>query len=203
MPEEVLQEDLEKYRQMALDLGASDAVIINTEIISVDDRVRIKCIYPKCEFYGTNAHCPPHALDLDQVRTLVNSYRYAVFLRVKVPTEIYAGERTPENMKKFTQVALKHLELLGKLEAEAFYDGHYLSVAFGAGSCKSLFCPDKECAVLKSSSCRHPFKARSSLEAMGIDGFQLAARVGWDIFPIGRRASDAPYGSRLGIVFIH
>ena len=43
-------------------------------MIIIDERVRAKCLYPKCMSYGTNAHCPPHAMDLQDVRRLVERY---------------------------------------------------------------------------------------------------------------------------------
>ena len=77
VPDKMLQQDLEKYRQRALELGVTDAKIISTDMILIDDRVRAKCIYPKCPSYGTNANCPPYAMELDQVRKTVNSFQYA------------------------------------------------------------------------------------------------------------------------------
>ena len=44
VPDELLQQDLEKYRRRALEIGATDAKIITTDIILIDERVRAKCI---------------------------------------------------------------------------------------------------------------------------------------------------------------
>ena len=41
--EETLKADLERYRQMALELGASGAAIIPAGDVTVDERVRLKC----------------------------------------------------------------------------------------------------------------------------------------------------------------
>ena len=59
IPDEQLHNDLEKYRQHTIQLGATDAKIITADMVIIDERVRAKCIYPKCEYYGTSAHCPP------------------------------------------------------------------------------------------------------------------------------------------------
>ncbi len=48
-----------------------------------------------------------------------------------------------------------------------------------------------------------PHRARASMEAVGIDVYKLATKVGWDIYPIGKAPSDAPYGTIAGIVFIY
>lgn len=68
---ETLQADLESFRQHALHLGATDAKIIASGQVIVDERVRAKCMNPKCHWYGTNGNCPPHAPDLDTVRNTV------------------------------------------------------------------------------------------------------------------------------------
>ena len=202
--DEVLEKDLGKYRQRAVELGATDAKIITTDMVVIDERVRAKCTYPKCEWYGTSAHCPPHVMELEQTRKLVNNFRYAIFFRIKVPTEIVAGKRTPEQIKQHRLIGRKRLEIVAKVEAEAFYDGYYLSVGFGGGSCKSYFCPDEDCRALKlGQGCKFPLRARASMEAVGMDVYLMATKVGWDIYPIGMAPSDAPYGTTTGIVFIY
>ena len=59
VPDSVLQQDLQRYRKRAIELGASDARIISTAEVIIDERVRAKCIYPVCSLYGTNVTCPP------------------------------------------------------------------------------------------------------------------------------------------------
>ena len=203
VPYKTLQKDLKKYERMAFELGASDAKIITTDMVVIDERVRAKCIYPKCQYYGTNAHCPPHAPELDWMRKLVNSYKYAIFLRSRVPTELLAAERTPKQLADYKAVRRKALETIGKIESAAFYDGYYLAVGFGCGTCKLIFCADSDCKVLKGQSCAGSQRSRASMEAVGMDVYKLATKVGWDIYPIGKAPSDAPYGTIAGIVFIY
>lgn len=194
---ENLMLDLERYQQRAIELGATDAKIITTDMVIIDDRVRAKCTYPKCAFYGTNANCPPHAMDLDLVRKLVGSYRYAIFTMLRCGTE--------EIIKQTNRVQAKNFEIIAKLEAEAFYDGYHLALAFGGGPCKQLWCPDKDCAVLEGHSCRVGLKSRSSMEGEGMDSFSMAINAGWDIYPIGTNMDldAAPFGTKLAIVFIY
>ncbi len=200
--DKVLHDDLGKFRQRALTLGATDARIITADMILIDERVRAKCIYPKCGSYGTNANCPPHAMDLDQVRKVVNNYRYAIFLRLEVPaTEIASTEQ-----KVRVTSQRKNHEIVSRLEAEAFYDGYHLALGFAGGPCKRSFCPEVECqALIPGQGCRHPLRARSSMEAVGMNAFTMAANVGWDIYPIGvsSQPADVPHGNRLGLVLIY
>jgi predicted metal-binding protein len=205
VPDEMLQQDLEKYRQRAIELGATDAKIISTDMIIIDDRVRAKCIYPKCRGYGTNANCPPYAMELDQARKTVNGFKYAIFMKTEIPSELIAGSEARDKTL-FVPAARNNQEIVSKIEAEAFFDGYHLALGFAGGSCKRVFCPDTECAaLLPGQPCRHPLRARSAMEAVGMDAFTMAAKVGWDIYPIGASTSPAevPHGTRLGLVLIY
>lgn len=203
--DEVLQRDLEKYRQRAIELGAAEAKIITSEVILIDERVRAKCINPKCKFYGTNANCPPHAMDLEMVRKIVHNFRYAIFTIFKTPPEVMASN-SDEAQKERRRYRLKNHEMISRIEAEAFYDGYYLALGLADGPCKSIFCPDEECsALISGQGCRHSLRARASLEGEGMDAYAMAARVGWDIYPIGRATSpsEVPHGVILGLVLIY
>ena len=204
VPDEMMQQDLEKYRQRAIELGATDAKVITTDTILIDDRVRAKCIYPKCRRYGTNANCPPYAMELDLVRKTVNGFRHAIFFKIQVPSDEVAG---PEARDKqlYGHSTIKNHEIVSKIEAEAFFDGHHLALGFAGGSCKSVFCPDSECsALVPGQACRHPLRARSSMEAVGMNALTMATKVGWDVYPIGAAVSpsEVPHGTKLGIVLI-
>jgi predicted metal-binding protein len=69
-----IEEDIEKYRQKALELGVTDAKMVPADKIYVDVRVRIKCTIPKCPLYGSCAHCPPHSLDTEKIRELIQTH---------------------------------------------------------------------------------------------------------------------------------
>ena len=205
VPDEVLQQDLEKYRQRAIELGATDAKVITTDMILIDERVRAKCIVPLCSHYGTSANCPPHAIDLDLMRKTVKNFRYAIFYMLKLRPQEVAG---PEYRKKRLGApsSIKNYKISASIESEAFYDGYYLAMAFAAGPCQPYLCPDKECsALVPGQGCRHPLIARHSMEGAGMDAFLMATKAGWDIYPIGRSIllSEVPYGIKLGLVLIY
>ena len=205
VPDEVLHKDLEKYRNRALELGAADAKITTTDMILIDERVRLKCIVPLCSSYGTNANCPPYAIALDLIRKMVNNFRYAIFIRLKVPSEELCGTGYKEK-RLAARSALKNFQIVSKIESEAFYDGYHLATGFGGGPCKLYFCPEHECtALVPGQPCRHALQARVSMEGAGMNAFAMAARAGWDIYAIGCSAqpSEVPCGARLGLVLIY
>jgi len=80
-----LQKDLLKYKQLAIELGATDAKVIRADTVVVDERVLAKCAYPRCSDYGTNANCPPYAMSTEQLRKVVKNFRYGVFIKLEVP----------------------------------------------------------------------------------------------------------------------
>lgn len=202
--DEQLQKDLEKYRQRTLELGATDAKIITTDNVLIDERVLAKCTYPKCPGYGTNANCPPYAMGLDLVRKVVNNFRYAILTKLEVPSdEIADPEARDRNLTAPWRRKIN--EIISKIEAEAFFDGYHLTLAFGSGPCKSILCPDTECsALVPGQPYRHPLRARTAMEGAGMDVFTMATKVGWDIYPIGEATlpSEVPYELRLALVLI-
>jgi len=204
VPEEQLQQDLEKLRQRSIELGATDAKVITIDKVIIDERVLAKCTYPRCSGYGTNANCPPYAMSLDHVRKVLSKFGYAIFMKLEVPAGDIAGaEAREKNLGRPYQRKLA--EITAKIEAEAFYGGYHLALAFGNGSCKALFCADVECrALVPGQACPHRLKARSPMEGVGMDAFTMAVKEGWDIYPIGSATSPAevPYGLKLALVLV-
>ena len=212
VPEETLKHDLEKYRQKAIELGATDAKIITTDMVVVDARVRVKCIIPLCRRYGTNANCPPSTMDLAMVREMVSNFHYAIFTKLDVPPELIAGaEAWGKGSGALWAPAQRKMrdEIISQIEGGAFYDGYYLAVGLAGGTCAIDICADtfatEGCFALLGKGCLHSLRARCSPESLGIDVFGLAARVGWDIYPMGKSTSpsEVPHGSILGLVFIY
>jgi len=191
-----LMDDLERYRARAIELGATDAKVISAGDVVLDERVRVKCRYPTCSGYNTNMNCPPHTMNVDEFRAVLGRYRYAILAKVDV---------TSGSMEDF-KIANRRvlLGIVWKLEAEAFYDGHYFATGFGGTSCKDMFCPTLDCAALAGQGCRHPYKARPGMHAMGIDVFATAARAGWTLYPAGSSCdlTSVPHLSTIGLVLI-
>lgn len=196
--------DLEKYRLMALECGASDAKVIRNDQIIIEDRVIGKCKVPQCLFYGTNRNCPPHAPAIEEMRRMVSEYEVGIFIMLQCAAEDVAGTKAFKE-GRIVLGQKKMFEIISQIESQAFYDSYYLAMGFGSGPCKRALCPDLECsALIPGQSCRHHLYARPASEGVGINCYKMAALVGWDIYPIGKSLSpeNVPHGTRLGLVLI-
>lgn len=132
----------------------------------------------------------------------MKGYNFGVlFVRRVSPKLLKLDRNDKERMATFRSI----LEIVSKLESAAFYDGHYLAVGFGAGSCFSSLCnPKQGCLVLKGETCRFPLKARPSMEAVGMDVYRLIVSSGWEVYPYGSDANpdDIPVANLAGLVLI-
>ena len=203
MYEDRLQRDLERYRAKALELGATQAKIVKAEDIPVDERVTLKCQIPRCFGYGVSAHCPPNTMKPAELRDLLKKYHWAVFFIKEVASEVIVRDKATikERVAAYQQV----YKIVNEVESMAFYDAHYLAFGFAAGSCRHTFCGQQEgCLAMEGKKCRFSLKSRPSMEAVGIDVYNMAARAGWDINPIGSGAKpeDMPKGTLAGIVIV-
>jgi predicted metal-binding protein len=213
LSEQVIKKDIEKYRQMALDMGASDAKMIPAEKVYVDFRVWAKCMIPRCPICGSSVNCPPHTPETEKIRELVSGFRYALLVKVDVDSPVIVaqpiiGKDGKAVMTKETKQLLKEYrkvsDIVTKIESQAFYDGHYLAVSFAGGSCRLHYCNFQECSVLKGMPCRFPLRARPSMEGSSMNVYRIVAEAGWDIFPIGMDCNPAyvPHGSLVGLVLV-
>jgi predicted metal-binding protein len=203
MYENKLAQDLERYRQQALELGASQAKILKAEEIPVDERVTLKCQIPRCFGYGVSAHCPPNTMKAAELQSLIQKYHWAVFFIKEVPPEAIVRDKATikERVAAYQQV----YKIVNEVESMAFYDGHYLAFGFAAGSCRHTFCgPQEGCQALDGKRCRFSLRSRPSMEAVGIDVYRMVAQAGWDIYPIGSDAKpgDMPKGTLAGLVIV-
>lgn len=195
--EKKLLAHLEEYRAMALEEGAADCVIIEKDKLIIDPRAQLKCSQPKCPLFNTNKNCPPHAPSYQQTKEFVDRYRFGLLLKYHIQ---------PDQCKPYpSEYARRMLELLAKIENRAFNDGYYFAAAFGAGSCKATLCRKQPCQALEPGRrCRHPLLARSSMEAVGFDVFNMAAAVGWEIYPLGMNypEDEISYVSWVGLLLV-
>ena len=199
---ERLRSDLKRYNQLALDAGASDAAVVLTTQIVVDERVIMKCRFPLCSEYGACMNCPPNTGSIADMRDCIARYKYAVVIKLDIPSEriVGAAARGDEGVEDLRKLC----KIISEVESAAFYDGYYFATGFSSASCHFIWCRGIECQALAGKGCRHRARVYTSMEAVGIDVFKLISSIGWDIYPIGMSATADmfPQGARCGMVLI-
>lgn len=150
----------------ALEQGAYQAALLKPRDLIIDERVRLKCQVPICPHYNQCLMCPPHTMSLKQFRKVTEKYELALLVQVKSAgweeQQVLAAEQKLHG-------AINHLE------SQALARGCYFAAGFIASSCK--LCPN--CVGIHSrKGCLHPYKARPSIEAMGVDIYRTAMAAG-------------------------
>jgi len=167
------------------DKGASAVRLIPVKKIVVDERVRLKCQVPLCDTYGRNLMCPPNLPSVDEFRKALSHFSEAVLLQVSAPITQQSGGKLSEDV--FGPAKKLH-ELVNMGEKMAFQGGLHFATGLIGGCCRLC---DECVAVQGETKCRFPFKARPSMEAMGIDVFSTLRRAGLPVsgLPIGDRVT--------------
>jgi predicted metal-binding protein len=182
----VLPKRFSESVEVALRAGATAARIIPSKQVVIDERVRLKCEVPRCAGYGQYLTCPPYVMSVETFSKIRSSYKWGLLVQVEAKdidsTDKDKGRinRTilKENRKLHRSFKLKLLEIVEAVESAAFKKGMRFAAGLVGGSC--VLC--ERCVDDKSSQvCRHPFRARPPMEAVGIDVVKTAQNAGLPI----------------------
>lgn len=176
------ERDLKALVDEARKDGATNAKIISVKDIVVDKRARLKCAVPVCSNYNRHLMCPPNLMSVDEFKEILASYKIAMIVQIEAG---YDSSDKPGGRKLSKELEdavtepnelMKRLHLLvNRLEAFAFKRGFHLVAGLIGGEC--MLC--EECVSPQSGEpCRHPFEARPSMEAMGIDVVRTCKKAG-------------------------
>jgi predicted metal-binding protein len=180
-------------------LGAGSAAPLPARAVVVDERVNLKCRVPLCAHYGVNLMCPPNTPTAAETRTALARYSDTLVVQLDIPLTQAAVDEALDGMgyaeaqapgaaaspaSGGTQTATYEARLrdsqnefaglMTALEAEAFKMGYRFAAAFAGGDC--VLCD--VCAGVNGQPCKHPFAARPSMEAVGIDVVATAEAAG-------------------------
>jgi predicted metal-binding protein len=147
--------DAEYFARKSVELGAAGARVISPKQVFTAEWVRRKCQYG-CGGYGKRLTCPPYSPTPQQTRRMLDEYETAILVHC------------PSGWKKVK-------DIVAALEREAFLSGYYKAFAMGSGPCHLCDVCDLE------GGCRHPYQARPSMEACGIDVYRTARTAGFPI----------------------
>jgi predicted metal-binding protein len=161
----------DRFIKKAVELGAEEAKLIDTGTIITAPWVRLKCQFG-CGGYKSSYCCPPNSPTPEETRAVLECYQKAILIHCKGHVSV-------------TKIVIT-------LERIIFLSGFYRALGFGAGPCSLC----KTCAV---DGCKHPEKARPSMEACGIDVYMTARSNGYPIEVVIDKKSDENY---YGVVLV-
>lgn len=159
--------------ELAIRSGATDARVISTRDILIDDRLAEICKETRCESYGRSMSCPPHVAGPAMFREWVRTMDHAIVLKIDVPMEILFSERDDI-------MRLLH-EIVASVELAAIRLGYAGARAFAGGSCRQFFCASHAyCRVVEGKGeCRNPRRARPSMSGYGVNVPEMMKTAGW------------------------
>jgi predicted metal-binding protein len=181
-----IQNDLKKFCEIALKLGAFAAKPIPTSDIAVNDWVRLKCQYG-CGGYDARFSCPPCTPTPTRTRQIIKKYQWAVLIGFSLPLGPY---KDPKNYEPY--IVLLQTKLFA-IERAAFLAGYYKAFCFFSGPC--MLCYPRGCRKKPSNvsdlirfrllgyqlPCRNPRMSRPAMEGCGINVFETAHKAGLPI----------------------
>lgn len=174
-------------------LGASEAKVIRSHQVVVEDRVVLKC-KSGCHMYGHKFVCPPFAPTPNEFRKMLKEYAHVLIM--KFPTKAQAEDDVGRSLLKNQYASDISLDLKSRtkefwnawdaekrrillamldLEKSAFNLGYSLAVALTAGSC--TLC--ERCNI--GGSCTHPTMARYPEHALEVNVKKTLKNVGMSV----------------------
>ena len=181
-------------------LGAGSAAPLPARAVVVDERVNLKCRVPLCASYGVNLMCPPNTPTSTETRAALARYSDTLVVQLDIPLTQAAVDEVLDGMgyaesqapgggngagnggsaqtagyeARLRDSKNEFARIMTALEAEAFKMGYRFAAAFAGGDC--VLCD--VCAGVDGQPCKHPFEARPSMEAVGIDVVATAEAAG-------------------------
>ena len=146
---------METWIEIALALGFSYAVPLNTETLTPRRDVRDMCTADKCRAYGKNHTCPPYCGTLEACREKMGQYSRGILLQTMGNTEKLIDTTA------YRRIEQQHLETFHRF-CEALKAEHPHALCLGSGGCRIC----GTCAW--PEPCRFPDKAYPSMEGYGL-----------------------------------
>lgn len=164
---------MDDVERLATAAGFTDYRWIAGSEVTVGRWVRLKCTYA-CDEYGCQACCPPNVPSVADCRDFFREYERVLVIHLQK-----AGDTAQELHRWKRDINTKLLEL----EREVFLAGFYKAFVLFPGDCS--LCP--EC-VPSPTDCRNPGSRRPTPEALAMDVFATARKLGYPIEVLTNRS---------------
>ena len=173
---EKLEADLTVLQENAFSRGADKAACVDAAAIIFNPEL-LKIVAASSDFPSIHW---PLTYPKDSIQEAIEVYSRGIFLVIDSPPDMPDYRGGPIENEEHRQEYLKLYKLITDMESLSFYMGYHLSLGFATGNCRSILCPGEQCqAMTKGYPCRHPYKGRPSLEALGIDARAIAQNLNW------------------------
>ncbi len=135
-----------------------------------EERIRKYCEENQCGSYGKNYTCPPNVGSFDQIRERLKNYSQGYLFQYSRELDL------KKDVKKLLKSKYDFHRIILKIEDYMQKEGIANTWGLIGGNCGLC----DICSIQKDKSCRHPDKARTSLEAIGINVVGLLDNLGLD-----------------------
>ncbi|MCL1882293.1 MAG: DUF2284 domain-containing protein [Defluviitaleaceae bacterium] len=165
---------MEKYINLARQMGAKNISNFKISDIIFDPRVVIKCIFG-CPDYGNLHTCPyqKSPLTMDEYQKIFQRYSHGIII----------GCDNKHDSQKISY----------EIERQCFLDGYYFAFSLSdCGLCKT-------CAKGSDSPCIFPAKARPAFHAIGIDVFKTVKNLNLPISVLSEKNAPQNWYSAVFI----
>jgi len=157
---------LEKAGRLGFDLCRE----FNPALLVPEQRTRAYCMENRCGSYNAHHMCPPRVGSLEEVAGRLQGFPQGVLLQYSRPLDV-ANDR-----EGVIRTKLEFHRLILRLERRLKKRGMTRVWGLIGGNCELC----RVCTAVEDKPCRHPEKARTSLEAIGVDVVGLQERLGLD-----------------------
>ncbi len=158
--------DRRRFEEVFAQHGCNDFKWFDPKDIVVSHWVRMKCRFG-CEDYGKRVACPPNLPPISECKEFFSEYSEAVLFHFERVFE------DPEERHDWTREIDKRLF---EVEREVFLSGYHKAFILYIDPCD--YCGN--CTPSKQD-CKHPRRARPSLEGLSVDVFTTVRKCGYEI----------------------
>jgi predicted metal-binding protein len=156
----------EKFEKVFAKHDCVDFKWFDPKDIVISHWVRMKCRFG-CEDFGHRVACPPNLPSIPECEKFFSEFDKAVLFHFERELE------DPEDRHEWTR---EIDERLFAIEREIFLSGYHKAFVIYVDPCD--YCGD---CVPDKRDCKHPRKARPSLEGLGVDVFATVRKCGYEI----------------------
>lgn len=164
---------MQKYVNLARELGMENAVLISPGDISFDIRAILKCRWGCEDFFQNSIRCHARNTTYQERVEMVKRYSHIVLVH-------------SHDARELSKAVLE-------IERTAFLDGYYF--AFAIRTCNLC----EICSARQGNSCPTPDKVRPCDQSFGIDVYETARNVG---LPCDVLQNENDIQNRYGFVLL-